>query len=1621
MSNEHAAQRKHLIARIINHAKKYLDAKQLKLINTFIPQYFSNVPLEDLEPRSTDELYGAVVSHWNLIFKRKPDETKVKVFNPSMERDGWLSPHTIIEVVQIDMPFLVDSMRMELGRMGYSTNLVIHLGGMQVRRNKKHEVTEVFPFETRTEGVLIEAPIYLEINKTTDLQNLKQIEENLWRVLQDVSLAVVDWRSQQERIADSITALNFPSNTLDPADIAEAKSFLHWLANDNFTFLGYRYYELVEKGKQKILKLIPNSGLGVLRDIEGSKTMRLLSDLPEEARRRALSKDIIIISKTNTKSTVHRPVFTDYIIVKRFDKKGEIVGVDTFIGLFSSGAYNDTPQDIPYIRRKIDFILEKTGVKHHGHAAKALLNILETYPRDDLFQGSIEDLSENALGIWHLQERRLIRLFIHKDPYGRYVSCLVYIPRDKFNTNLLNKIQQELVQAVRGTEVTYTTYFPESVLARIHYVIRVLPKEPITIDVKAIEKKLVEIGRSWSDVLRYELVQAYGHEQGSKLGDKYQKAFHAGYRETFNFKNAIYDIAKIESLKVKTDLGMSFYRDLKDEQTVLRFKLYRIHDTIPLSDVLPILENLGLRVIREQPYRIDLTNDWVWINDFQLEFAQEQAINIDLIKDTFQQAFHKIWLGQTGNDSFNKLVLGANMTWREVSVLRTYAKYLSQTHFPFSQAYIEEAMANNASLARLLFDLFNARFNPELSKIQHEHEQERIKNEIKTQLDQVASLDEDRIIRRYMSVILATLRTNFYQRDIDGNIKPYLSIKLNPHKVPELPQPLSMFETFIYSPRFEGIHLRSSKVARGGIRWSDRREDYRTEILDLTKTQLVKNAVIVPSGAKGGFVCKKLPVDGSREETLQEAVACYKNFIRGLLDVVDNYDGKKVVTRANTVCYDDDDPYLVVAADKGTATFSDIANEISKEYQFWLGDAFASGGSAGYDHKKMGITTRGAWESVKSHFQNMGINPHKQDFTVVGIGDMSGDVFGNGMIMSPHIKLVAAFNHLHIFIDPNPDPKTSYKERLRLYNTPRSSWSDYRHDLISKGGGVFERSAKAIHVSPAVKKLLHLTKDIVVPNELISAILKADVDLLWNGGIGTYVKASNETNDQVGDRANDALRVNGNQLQCKIVGEGGNLGFTQLARIEYELHGGRINTDFIDNSAGVDCSDREVNIKILLGDVMAKQQLSLAQRNKLLMSMTDDVAHLVLRNNYRTARSISFAKNTSMAYIELYRHFMDGMERQGKLPRALEALPDEELLQQRIIDGKGLTRPEIAVLMAYSKIILNTQILESDLPEDKLLVEYVEAAFPKRLRKQYRKYFDEHRLRREIIATQLSNEIVTVMGTTFVYRMCDETGESAADVIRAYVVSRHIFKLTEYLDAVDALDYVVDTDVQYELTNEATRLIRRATRWFLRNRRGKMDISANIDYFASSFGKFEMSLANLLVGDELSYFEARSQALIEQKVPKAIAVKFALVRSIYSGLNVIEAAHSVQSTVLPVSKVYFALMDSLDLIWFREQLNAYPINNHWAILARAAFKGDLDSLQRSLAVTVLSMPTKAKSVDARMEEWLGRHAEVVTRWRAILSELRTTTTKEFSMLAVAMRELTEVAEQSAVYYSLKEA
>lgn len=1597
-----------LIEKAVEHARAKLPPEEAARLEAFVRLSYGGAAPEDLLDRSAADLYGAALAHLHFGARRAPGEAKVRVYTPQLEEQGWQSTHTVVEIVNDDMPFLVDSVSMELNRLGSGVHLIVH-PVLRIRRDEDGALLEVLPHDAPVPGCVLESFIHAEVDRETEPADVERIRSGLEHVLEDVRAAVEDWRAMVARAREVIADLDEHPPPVDPEELAEAKALLEWIVDDHFTFLGYREYDLIADGGQDALRRVPGTGLGILRDSD-SETAEASVRLQPEASGLARAKNPLVLTKANSRATVHRPSYLDYVGVKRFDESGEVVGERRFLGLYTSTAYSASPHEIPLLRRKVRKVRERSGLPPGSHDDKALLEVLESYPRDELFQISDDDLFENALGIVRLGERQRVRLFVRRDTFGRFLSCLVFVPRDRFNTQVRQRIQVVLQKAFNGVSADYTARISESVLARLHYVIYTEPGTTPDYDVGEIEEQLVEATRTWADDLLDALAEQVGEERGTQLAALYGDAFPAAYREDFTPRAAVLDIERMERLDPDGDLALTLYRPVEAKDDFFCLKLLRSGQPILLSDVLPLLEDMGVKVYDERPYEITRTGESsAWIYDFGLNTDDGRPVDLEGVGEVFREAFGAAWRGEIEVDGFNRLVLRAELTWREIAVLRALAKYLRQAGSTFSQAYMEETLSVHAEIVRRLVELFHIRFDPDRAAERGEQADE-LAAAIEGGIDGVASLDEDRILRSFLRLVQATLRTSYFQEE-DGRAKSFLSFKLDPQRIPDLPLPHPRYEIWLYSPRTEGVHLRGGKVARGGIRWSDRREDFRTEVLGLMKAQTVKNAVIVPVGAKGGFVVKRPP--GDRDALREEVIACYSTFVRGLLDLTDNIVAGETVPPPRVVRYDDDDPYLVVAADKGTAAFSDLANRIAGEHGFWLGDAFASGGSAGYDHKAMGITARGAWESVKRHFRELGVDLAKQDVTAVGIGDMAGDVFGNGMLLSRRLRLVAAFNHEHVFLDPDPDPETSYTERERLFNLPRSTWADYDPEKISPGGGVFPRSAKSIELSPEARERLGIEVKALTPNEVVRAILGAPVDLLWNGGIGTFVKASSETHAEVGDKANDAVRVDAGELRCKVVGEGGNLGLTQRGRVEYALAGGRIFTDAIDNSAGVDCSDHEVNIKILLGDVVASGDLTEKQRNELLFEMTDDVARLVLRNNYRQTQALSLATSQAPSMLGVHARQIQHLEQSKRLNRRLAALPTEEVMAERRATSRGLVSPELAVLLAYAKIELYGALLASDFPDDEYTANELVRYFPRILSERYRDRMDGHRLRRELIATYVTNSLVNRAGMTFAFRLSEETGAAAPDIARAYTVAREVFDLRGLWTAIEALDDIIPADVQLALLLEGRKLVERATRWLVRTRPRPLDIAAEIQYFGPGAALLAEKLPQLLVGPDRARLERRAAKYGDGGVPEELATRAAGLGALFSTLDIVEVAAATGERLEGVAAVYHALGARLQLQWLRDQITALPRDNRWQTLARAALRDELYTVHAALAREALQAGEPSADAEARVDAWQARNRAPAERTRQVLSDIELGGLSSLETLSVALREVRNLLQTGA--------
>jgi glutamate dehydrogenase len=1586
-------------------------------VSCYLRAYYQRVATEDLAP--PPRMAAVAQAHARLGLHRPQGRALVQVREPGeLDRVG---PSVIVaDIVVDDMPYLVDSVTTELNRHEAEIQLLVH-PVLRVRRDVTgglREIIGVCGDETdratpaRSEE-LIESWIHVELGTPRDRVGGDRLAADLRRVLEDVRVAVEDQRRMGERARALAGRLGG-----DPgSDVAEFGELLRWLAGGNFTFLGYREYDLVQAPGGLGLRAVPGTGLGILRhDRPGPGSA---AALPPQIRARTQDPgERLVLAKANSRSTVYRPNYLDYVSVKKLDSGGAVTGEFRFLGLYTHAAHTEPIAGIPVLRRKLAAVLAAAGLARDSYDGKDLVEILEDYPREELFEISAADLIPIALGVLRLSERKQTRLFLRRDRYGRYMSCLVYLPRDRYTTKVRLRAQGILKDALHGVSVDYSAMVGDSALARLYVVVRGEPGRPVPqVDAAALERALAAAVRSWDEDLTAEATRRLGEDRAAALLEECPAEIPETYKADVTAANAVDDLTTMMELR---ESGTDFAVRLVENPDRWTLVVYRPRTPITLSEVLPQLQHMGLEVVDEHPYQFtgrDKAGSF-WIYEFGLRAPAAPAGGS--VRQIFEDALTALWRGETEDDGFNALVLTAGLSWREVVLLRAYAKYLRQGGTRFSEDYLQRVLRSNGALTRLLVRLFESRFDPGRQNGVSER-CEAITEEIRGQLDEVVSLDHDRILRSYLALIDATLRTNYYRRQSPGAVPgPHpLVFKLDPGGVPGLISPRPKFEIFVYSPRLEAVHLRFGRVARGGLRWSDRLEDFRTEVLGLVKAQEVKNAVIIPSGAKGGFVCKQLPDPAGREAYAAEVLACYQTFIAAMLDVTDNIEADRVVPPPGVVRRDGDDPYLVVAADKGTATFSATANEVAARYGFWLGDAFASGGSEGYDHKKMAITARGAWESVKWHFAALGLNPDTDDFTVVGVGDMSGDVFGNGMLLSAHIKLVAAFDHRHVFLDPDPDPAASFAERRRMFTEPRSSWADYDRALISPGGGVWPRSVKSVPISPQARTALGIDAGVTAlsPDELISAILAAPVDLLWNGGIGTYVKASSESHADAGDRSNDAVRIDATRLRARVVGEGGNLGFTQAARIEYSLGGGLMNTDFIDNSAGVDTSDHEVNIKILLADAIRDGVIPATARHQLLNEMTDEVAALVLRHNYGQNMALAVSRAQAPSLLHVHVRYLRKLIRDKRLNVKRDVLPDEREIAERRSSGAGLTSPELALLLAHTKISAAEDVLDSQLPDDPYLRRVLDAYFPVPLRAAFADQMEAHPLRREIITTSVVNEMIDTSGTTFLFRLVEETGASVPDLTRAWLVAREVFDMPAFWRQVEGLEGSgLGIAARITLLLEGRKLTERAVRWLLHNRRPPFDIAATVAFFADGVRTVRSGLPKLLTGRDLAGFEERRDSYSDLGVPAELAERVAAMVPTYSAFGIVQAAASAKHGIEETAEVYFDLADRLQITRLRDRITALPRDDRWSTMARAALRDDLYAAHASLTQDVLGVsgPDGARSPEERRAAWASRNEAAVAMATQTLGEIWESERFTFTTLSVALRAVRTLVAASSL-------
>ncbi|WP_258174820.1 NAD-glutamate dehydrogenase [Actinopolyspora mortivallis] len=1602
--------------------------------------YYRHVPAEEMAGDEPADLVGALRSHHELAAHRAPGRPLVRIFNPERSVDGWQSPATVVQLVTDDMPYLVDSVIAELTRAGAQVQRVVH-PIVIVRRDVAGELREVLADADPSdppEDALAESWMFLEIDRLPESARVRELEQRLLTVLTDVREVVEDTDRMHATARGIADALEQDAPPLSAERIRDGAALLRWLADGHFVFLGYRHDEVAvnpEAGESELRGVLA-SGLGVLRS--DSSTARSLSARTETE---SNAGDLLVLTQANAGSPVHRAGHPFYVGVRTFDRDGVVTGEHRFIGLFTTTALHENVLDIPVIERRAREVIHRAGFPMESFSGQRMLEEIQSYPRTELFATDPDTLLDIITGVLALAERRKLKPFLRRDPYGRFFSCLVYLPRERYTTRSRLAMQEVLLAELHGTGLEYSTRVGESALARIHFVVHTQPGSRLEPDLNRVQRLLSEATRTWEDDMVDEVdserrghrnearrdgrAVSFGPETTSEEGQRYAAAFPEAYKEDFDAAEGLADLRRLEGLSQPGELAMSFYTPREGLPGDRRFKMF-LTERVTLSRVLPVLQSMGVEVVDERPYEVspdETTRRWIF--DFGLRPERDLAEQsggerLDTLRQRFEEAFRAAWQGDSEVDRFNSLVLRAGLTWRQATVLRAYAKYLRQVGVAYSQDYIEDALIAHGDITVRLVRLFETRFDPELSdSVRDSHEQELVAA-LNRSIDEVTSLDADRILRNYLSLIRATLRTNHFVRDSEESPRSFWSFKLEPQEIPGLPEPRPQYEIFVYSPRFEGVHLRFGSVARGGLRWSDRREDFRTEILGLAKAQAVKNAVIAPVGAKGGFVLKRPPAPTGdpatdREATRNEGVACYRMFISAMLDVTDNLVGGRAVAPKGVVRHDGDDTYLVVAADKGTATFSDIANEVAASYGFWLGDAFASGGSVGYDHKAMGITAKGAWESVKRHFRELDTDVHRDDFTVVGIGDMAGDVFGNGMLLSEHIRLVAAFNHMHVFVDPDPDPAASYAERARLFELPRSTWDDYDRSVISEGGGVWPRSAKSIPLNPRIRAALGIDESVsaLAPSELIKAILRAPVDLLWNGGIGTYVKASTQTHAEVGDKSNDPVRVDGAELRAKVVGEGGNLGMTQLGRIEFARAGGKVNTDALDNSGGVDCSDHEVNIKILLDQLVSEGRLDRSRRDQLLREMTDEVSELVLTDNQRQNAVLGTSRAHAAQMVSVHARQVAELEKRSGLDRDLEALPSPQQFRELEKAGQGLTSPELATLMGHVKLALKQDVLASDLPDTESFAVRLPEYFPAPLREHYADAVRHHPLRREITTTLLVNEVVDGAGISYAYRLLEEMSAETTDAVRAFEVVTAVYDLPGLWAEIERLHGVVPSEVVDSMMLETRRLLDRASRWLLSNRPQPLAISAEIHRFRPAVVELSESVWDMVQGKAAENAAKRANELIERGVPEKLARRIGTLLDTFALLDITEitelaereAGVPTERSPRESAELYFALSEYLDMERMLVSVGELERGNRWHALARLALRDDLYTSLRAIAVDVLRSGDPGESPEDKIAHWEAANASRIGRARSSLEEIKQAGKQDLATLSVAARQL----------------
>jgi glutamate dehydrogenase len=1581
---------------VLERVAEHAPSDRVEIMHAFARAYTRRLPHEILEQVSPDELVGQVLGLFGLADGRDGDPVAVRAFNPSPARDGYQTLGSVLETNAEDSPFLFDSVNEELRSRGLTFRRVVH----PVIGTERHADGRIAQIVGVRDARVRESVMHFEVDRRLSDAELRDLEEAVAAVLRDVRLVVEDFHEMRHRVERMMGVARAAMSTYPPDEVYETTAFLDWLLRDNFVFLGYREYELLDLEAARALHAVPGSGLGILSKTGWSSYEEPvpLSTIEPNLRARIEGGDLLIYSKTNRLATVHRRARMDYIGVRRVSDDGRIVGELRLIGLFTSKAYMEPASRIPLLQRKLVQILEAEDLFEGSHDYKAVVTIFESFPKDELFAADTAELRRSVMTLLHLQEQQQVRLLVRRDLYGRSVSLLVALPRDRFNTDLRRRLQKLFVERFQGSSVDYHLSLGESQLAAIHFTVHVPEGEIPDIPYRQLEQEVVELARTWDDRLRDRLVEVHGPERGRVLFERWAPRFPDYYKTSYDVEVAAFDVKRFEALEERDEAFLVGLTNVTDAgETLTRVRLYKVGGKIQLSDFVPTLEALGLRVVEEVPTSLVGVPDGRFLHDFGVLGADERPLDVQESGPRIAECIDAVWRGLAESDSLNRLVVTAGLDWRRVEILRAYRKYHHRVNLMFTSEYKNDAFAAHPGIAARIVRLFELRFDPD--RPADPAAVDALREEILADLDAVTSLEQDRILRNHLRLIDATVRTNAF---VPGRTR--LVFKLRSADVPEMPKPMPLYEIFVYSVETEAVHLRGGKVARGGIRWSERRQDFRTEVLGLMKAQMVKNAVIVPTGSKGGFILKRPMEDPTALR--QEIERQYVTFMRGLLDITDNLVDGKVVHPEHVVIHDEDDPYLVVAADKGTAPLSDTANAVAAEYGFWLGDAFASGGSAGYDHKALGITARGAWESVKRHFGELGTDASTDPITVVGIGDMSGDVFGNGMLMTEHLRLVAAFDHRHVFVDPDPDQAVGYAERRRLFEQAGSSWDDYDRSRISTGGGVWPRSAKTIPLSPEARGALGVEEDSLPPDRVIQAILRAPVDLLWNGGIGTYVKGSDESNTDVGDRGNDGVRVDGRELRCRVVGEGGNLGFTQLGRIEYARSGGRINADFIDNSAGVDCSDHEVNLKILLGMAMQRGELTLEERNRLLHEVEQDVVRHVLYDNFLQAQILSQETAVSEARMETYEDLMEALEAEGLLDRELETLPKADEMAERRRAGQGMARPELAVLLAHAKISLTNALLDSNLPDSEYLARDLRGYFAPTVVERFGHLVRDHPLRRELVATIVANDVVNSQGVTFVSRLVTETGAEASDVVRAYRIARDVSDAVERWEAIERLAGTVDPGILGELMADVDRMVEVIARWYLAHAPGQLGRA--IEAHHEPFRRFSAAVATAAPEawrDERGRLAGR---LVDQGVPEHLARRHAFQPVLVHGPNVIAAADATGRSVEDAARTFFAVGDALYIDWLEGRLRDLTATNRWHRWAIQAMEDDLLTVRRQVAVRILREAPDVP-IDDAIAVFLSSRAEISARLARFMRSLAMEDVGDLAAMTVAVRQIRALA------------